>query len=175
MATLISGPTPANITPLSPNGFMFSIQKIPEMTYFCQSVAIPSASLGVIDVATPFVDYPVPGDKIVFAELNVQFLVDSAMANYKAIFDWIKGLGFPESYSQYTTATNSTLNLPYNAAVLSDATLTILGSNNEPVQTIQFVDCVPISIESLQFSSTSTDVQYLVGNATFRYALYKFI
>jgi hypothetical protein len=117
----------------------------------------------------------VPGDKIVFAELSVQFLVDSEMANYKAIFDWIKGIGFPESYTQYVTATSSTLNLPQNAAVLSDATLTILGSNNAPVQTIQFIDCMPISIESLQFSSTSTDVQYLVGNATFRYALFKFI
>ena len=175
MTTLITGPTPANITPLSPNGFMFSIQKIPEMTYFCQNVAIPSASLGLVDVATPFVDYPTPGDKILFAELSVQFLVDSEMKNYKAIFDWINTVGFPESYDQYITATNSSMSLPQNASVLSDATLTILGSNNAPVQTIQFIDCMPLSIESLQFSSTSTDVQYLVGNATFKYALYKFV
>jgi len=154
---------------------MFSIQKIPEMTYFCQSVAIPSASLGIVDIATPFVDYPTPGDKILFAELSVQFLVDSEMKNYRAIFDWINNVGFPESYSQYITATNSSMALPQNASVLSDATLTILGSNNAPVQTIQFVDCMPISIESLQFSSTSSDVQYLVGNATFKYALYKFV
>jgi hypothetical protein len=175
MTTLLSGPTPANITPLSPNGFMFSVQKIPEMTYFCQSVSIPSVSLGIVDVGTPFVDYPTPGDKLLFAELSVQFLVDSEMKNYRAIFDWINNVGFPESYTQYKTATNSPMALPQNAAVLSDATLTILGSNNEAIQTIQFVDCIPLSIESLQFSSTSTDVQYLVGNATFKYALYKFI
>ena len=59
--------------------------------------------------------------------------------------------------------------------VFSDATLQILGGNNQTVQLVQFVDMFPITIDSLMFASTNTDVQYLVGNATFRYGYYKFL
>jgi len=40
---------------------------------------------------------------------------------------------------------------------------------------LQFIDMFPITIESLMFASTNTDVQYLVGQATFRYGYYKFL
>jgi hypothetical protein len=43
------------------------------------------------------------------------------------------------------------------------------------VQTAQFHDLFPVTLDSLVFQSTNQDVQYLVGNATFRYGYYKFI
>jgi hypothetical protein len=77
---------PENINPLSPNGFMFSIARIPEVTYFCQEVNIPEVSLSTVEQGSPFVRIPLPGDTLDFGELNVQFLVDSQMSNYKAMF-----------------------------------------------------------------------------------------
>ena len=44
---------PENIIPLSPNGFMFSILKLPELSYFSQEVSVPSLSLPIVEVATP--------------------------------------------------------------------------------------------------------------------------
>ena len=175
MNRVLSCPVPSNINPLSPNGFMFSIARLPDLTYFCQEVPLPDISITAPEIATPFVNYPVPGEKLNFGSLNVQFLVDSEMKNYKAIFNWLNGLGFPEDYEQFAEQARSPLNLRTQPATVSDATLTILNNSNLPIQTVQFVDCFPESLQSLNFTSTSQDVNYLVGNATFRYSHYRFV
>lgn len=177
MANTLSCPIPTNINPLSPNGFNFAIQKLPEMSYFCQQVNLPGIILGEPTIANPFTTQPIPGEHLTYDPLNVQFLVDEQMANYKAIYNWIIALGFPNNYDQYINFINEdqrgiTSELAKN---YSDATLQILGSNNAAVQTIQFVDMFPTTIDSMMFQSTNTDVQYLIGNVTFRYGYYKFI
>jgi hypothetical protein len=119
---------------------------------------------------------PIPGETLTHDQLTVQFLVDSDMANYKAIYNWIIALGFPQSYEQYITFNaNDNFNYSELAKNYSDATLQILNGNNETAQIVQFSDMFPITIDSLMFASTNTDVQYLVGNATFRYGYYKFL
>jgi hypothetical protein len=174
--TIITCPIPDNINPLSPNGFMFNITKLPNLAFFCQSVNIPGITLGAPEFVNPFNVQPIPGETLTYDQLQVQFLVDSNMLNYKSIYNWIIALGFPQSYDQYITY-NDEDNLNYSelAKNYSDATLSILGPNNVTVQNIQFTDMFPIAIDSLQFASTNTDVQYLIGNATFRYGYYKFL
>jgi len=174
--TTISCPIPENITPLSPNGFMFNITKLPSLSFFCQSVMIPGITLGAPEFGNPFNVQPIPGETLTYDQLTVQFLVDSNMANYKAIYNWIIALGFPQSYDQYITFNEAdTINYSELAKNYSDATLQILSGNNQIAQNIQFFDMFPTTIDSLQFASTNTDVQYLVGNATFRYGYYKFL
>jgi hypothetical protein len=176
MATTISCPIPDNINPLSPNGFMFNITKLPNLSFFCQQVNLPGITLGAPEFGNPFNVQPIPGETLTYDQLTVQFLVDSDMSNYKAIYNWIIALGFPQSYEQYITFNeNDTLNYSELAKNYSDATLSILGANNVPSQIIQFNDMFPITLDSLMFASTNTDVQYLVGNATFRYGYYKFL
>ena len=174
--TTISCPIPDNITPLSPNGFMFNITKLPNLAFFCQQVNIPGITLGDPEFSNPFATQPIPGEHLTYDQLTVQFLVDSDMANYKALYNWIIALGFPQDYQQYINFTGSdTLNYSELSKNYSDATLQILAGNNQVSQTLQFIDMFPITIESLQFASTNTDVQYLVGQATFRYGYYKFL
>jgi len=99
------------------------------------------------------------------------------MANYKAIYNWIVALGFPQSYDQYITFVNQDQRgaLAELARNYSDATLQILSGTNVPSQIVQFNDLFPVSIDSIVFESTNQDVQYVVGNATFRYGYYKFL
>ena len=125
----------------------------------------------------PFTKISLAGDQLEFGSLTVQFLVDDKMENYKAIHHWLISLGFPESYDQYKNFIDN-VNISGFSEVAkssSDATLTILSNNNNPIQTIQFIDCIPQSLESLTFVSNSQDVQYLAGNVTFVYTNYKFI
>lgn len=176
MAGTLTCPVPTNINPLSPNGFLFSIQKLPELNFFAQEVNLPGLTLGAPEFGNPFAIQPIPGETLTYDSLNVRFLVDEDMANYLSIYNWIVALGFPENYDQYVTFKNSdtrgiTAELAKN---YSDATMQILGSNNVAVQTVQFIDIFPISLTSLIFQSTNTDVQYLVGDATFRFGYYKF-
>ena len=176
MATTITCPIPDNITPLSPNGFMFNITRLPDLAFFCQSVNIPGITLGAPEFGNPFNMQPIPGESLTYDQLTVQFLVDSDMVNYKSIYNWIIALGFPQSYEQYISFNEyDTVNYSELAKNYSDATLQILNGNNQTTQMIQFVDLFPITIDSLMFASTNTDVQYLVGNATFRYGYYKFL
>ena len=177
MDKTLSCPLPQNINPLSPNGFNFTVLKLPSITFFCQQANLPGLTFGEPAFANPFASVPVPGDHITYDTLNVNFLIDETMTNYKAIWNWIIALGFPQSYDQYISFVNSDQSGVLNelAKNYSDATLEILGSSNKAVATVQFVDVFPVSLDSIMFQSTNQDVPYLVGTATFRYSYYKFI
>jgi hypothetical protein len=145
MASTITCPVPTNINPLSPNGFLFNIQKLPKISFFCQSVNLPGITLGAPEFGNPFNIAPIPGETLTYDQLTVQFLVDENMENYQSIYNWIVALGFPESYDQYITFTgNDTANYSELAKNYSDATLQILTANNATAKTVQFIDLFPI-------------------------------
>jgi hypothetical protein len=175
MTTITS--TPVNTNPLNPNGYRFSIQKLPDLTYFSQQVNLPGITLGDPEFANPFASVPIPGDRLTYDSLTLEFIVDTDMTNYMAVYNWIVALGFPQSYLQYVNLTNqdqiNTLN--ELATNYSDATLQILNSSNLVSKTVHFIDIFPTSLESLTFQSTSNDVNYLVGRATFRFSYYEFV
>lgn len=175
--TTISCPLPANLTPLSPNGFQFNITKLPDLSFFCQNVNLPGIELGDPMQANPFASVPIPGDHITWDTLNVQYLIDSNMENYTAIYNWIIALGFPVDNAQYSNFINAGQAQLYSelAKSYSDAVLQILGPQNTVMKQIQFIDLFPVSIDSLTFASTNEGVNYLVGNATFRFNYYKFL
>lgn len=173
-------PVPSNINPLSPTGFRLSISKLPDLTYFCQEVNLPEIELPSIPLPTPLSTIGVPGDMIRFGDLTIQFLVDENLANYKGIFDWIIALGFPENYLQHQALAGQDTTVGssrYGGMVnnYSDGVLEILTSQNTASKTILFRDLHPVSISSLPFSANLTDVNYLIGTATFRYNYYNFV
>lgn len=165
-----------NINFLSPNGFKFSVERLPKVSYFTQSVALPTLTLGDVGMPTPLLaKVGIPSDQLEFSPLVVPFMVDSDMQNWIEIFNWIRGLGFPEEYPQYTQENSKrgfdlSSELPRN---YSDAFLTILNAHNNPVKTIQFIDCFPVALEGITFSSTNTDVQYATSSITFNYSYFK--
>lgn len=174
----LSCPIPSNINPLQSNGFLFSINKLPELTYFCQEVSLPELSLPNAEFVTPFTDIHVAGDKPNYGDLTVTFLVDEDMANYVAVHEWLIGMGFPESrdqYSDFIADQPGDINRSPAAASVSDGVLLVLNSSNRPARTIQFVDLLPVSLSSIVLTTTSSDTQYIAGVATFRYTLYRFI
>lgn len=173
-------PIPSNINPLSPTGFRLSVSKLPDLVYFCQEVNLPEVELPSMPMATTFSTIGVPGDMLRFGDLTVQFIVDENLANYKGVFDWLIGLGFPENYAQYQSFSAQDPAAGGNQfggmiGDYSDAILEILGSQNTPTQTVLFRDVHPVSISSLPFTSNATDVNYLIGTATFRYNYYQFM
>lgn len=176
MPNQITLPIPPDINPLSPNGYRFAITKLAGLTYWCQQLEIPGLILGAPEYTTPFTTQPIPGETLTYNQLNVQFLIDENMTNYMQIYNWIVALGFPNDYSQYIAfLADDTTNYAELAKNFSDGIVQILGSNNEPIKEIQFVDMFPTSLESITFSSTNDGVTYLVGQASFRYGYYKFL
>ena len=166
---------PENRSYLSPLGFRFNLNRTPTTNYFVQNVRLPTLSLGQFDLEDPFVRLPTPGTKLTFDPLDITFLVDEDMSNYLEIHEWLRGLGFPESFEQYSSFlrnTNTVSTQSTGSKVFSDGSLLILSSHQNTNVKIIFEDMFPISLSDLSFDSTLTDVEYLKATVTFRYRLY---
>ena len=177
-----------------PTKFKFSIAKLPKVEYFCTQVNLPGISISDnYTQPTPFRDIPLPGEKLRYEPLSVTFLVDENLENYQEIHGWLRGLGFPGGHQEFKnlldggsdrfpTSKSSTLgdagrvkfNAPNTGGILSDSTLSILTSKNNPVTEVRFSDCFPISLSSLQYDQQATDTDYLTATVTFEYKIYDF-
>ena len=174
--------TAQSVNFLRPNAFRFHIKNLPGVNYTCQSANLPSLALGSALQPSPFVDIPHVGDKNSFGDFTIRFLITEDMSNYIQIYEWLVALGFPNSYNQYRNFAGDRLNLfPFVkdsrgapiAVVYSDASLTIMDSNNVPKTNINFKDAFPISVEALDFDITSSSVEYFVGIASFKYRTFE--
>ena len=161
---------------LSPTGFIFKVDKIPKTSYFCNQASIPSLDLGVATQPTYLKDIDIPGDKIEFGDLNIRFLIDEDFGNYMEIQNWIRGLGYPEYVSQFEELqTGKVLPTRFKRkenTIYSDAVLQILGSTMAPKFQVNFKDIFPVSLSTLTFDSTDTDIEYFTAEVSFKYTIY---
>lgn len=157
---------------LSPLGFSFNIQKLPELNFFVQSATLPGVTLPSTDQPTPFKKIPVYGDHIDYGELSVSFKVNEDLGNYIEIFNWIRGLGFPNEYPEYAELANQD---PLTGeGIYSDAYLMVLSSNMQPVIRIDLIDIFPVSLSDLIFDSRDTQVDYIEATVQFQFTNYTF-
>ena len=161
---------------LAPNGFQFQLNRAPKVAYFGNSVNIPSMSLGVANVPTYLKDIPLPGDKLDFDDFTLRFLVDEDLENYQEIQHWMRGLGFPESLKEIYDyqKEKSDISQPNKSQInlYSDVTLTVLYSLNIPKFKIIFENMFPVSLTTLDFDATQTDLEYFTAEVTFKYTIY---
>ena len=170
----------ANRNYMSPLGFKLILTKTPKVDFLCQSANIPSISMGTAIQPSYLKDIPVPGDKVLYDDLNVRFLVDEKMENYLAIHKWITGLGYPDSLGQYSqlkkddNRTDRRVNDSADPLYFqySDATLQVLNSNYKPSVLINFKDAFPVSLSTLDFDVTTRDYNYFTAEVTFKYTIY---
>ena len=118
---------------------------------------------------TPFLDYPIPGDKITYDDISITFLVDEDMSNYIELMDWMKNLGSTRDPStQYATLVNDNTANSLRG-ILSDCTLTILTNNMNANKSIVFEDCFPTTLSEITFESVADDVTPITASATFKF------
>ena len=161
---------------LSPVGFKFALKRSPGVAFFCNSANIPDITLGIAEQPTYLRDIPTPGDKIQFGDLNLRFLVDEDLVNYMEIQNWIRGLGFPESLSEFSDLEKEAV-MPSNFGnaeknIYSDGTLQILSSNLIHKFQVKFEGLFPYSLTTMTFDATDTDIEYFTAEASFKYTIY---
>jgi len=159
---------------LSPIGFEFSLAEYPKVSFFCNSAKIPQISLQTVEQPNYLKRLDIPSDQLDYSDLTLRFLVDEEMVNYITIHNWLISLGFPETAEQYANKLNEdgTRN-PLN--FFSDGTLIILNSNYIPKIQIKFKDLFPVSLTSLEFKSTDSDIQYFTAEVSFKYTVYNIL
>ena len=185
---------PTKLDYASPTQFKFTIIKLPKVEYFCTTANVPGVTMGSSAQSTPFKDVPIPGDKLEYDTLNIQFLVDENLENYREIHGWMYGLGFPAARTQFAnlvsagrdrfpnpgkqSASTDAGKVKYGAEplgpVFSDATLNILTSKNNANIEVRFSDVFPSALSGLQYDQQATDVDYLTATVTFKYKIYEF-
>ncbi len=171
-----------------------AFNRIPKTTWFCTAANVPGITLGEASYPTPMADMFVAGDKLTFETLNITFLVDEELQNYRELWEWIVGMGAPVSHSQWTTGltkgdsitttfssvgTDDNINPRQKSTsteknLYSDATLIVYNSKNMPKVNVKFKDMFPTSLSALEYSQDLTDVEYFKASASFRYLYYEF-
>ena len=167
-----------------------AFNRTPKTTWFCTAANIPGIQLGEAQYPTPMADMVVTGDKLTFETLNITFLVDEELQNYRELWDWIVGIGTPVKHSQWTSElfkgdgavsqfgtedVDPKTKVSYEESNLySDATLIVYNSKNTAKVNVQFKNMFPTSLSALEYSQELTDVEYLKASATFRYLYYEF-
>ena len=167
-----------------------AFNRLPKTTWFCTTANIPGITLGEAQYATPMSDMFVTGDKLTFETLNITFIVDEELQNYRELWDWIVGIGSPVSHLQWETelakgdgavrkfgtddGDGRTKPTYEESNLYSDATLIVYNSKNIPKVDVKFKNMFPTSLSALEYSQELTDVEYFKASATFRYLYYEF-
>jgi len=185
--------TPSKFDYASPIQFRFKMTKLPQVEFFVQTANIPGITLDEVQQPTRLKAIALPGSTLSFANLDLSFLVDENLNNYKELHDWLIGLGTPESDSQFagllaagsdrfpgSTASSAAIGsgtaTPLNeGAIYSDATLTVLNSKNIAKTEIRFKNVYPTSLGSLSYDIKASDVDYLQVSASFSYMGYSIV
>ena len=165
----------ANRNFLSGVGFKFNLTKFPKVDFFSNSARIPELNLELATQASYLKNIDVPGERLSFGDFTLRFLVDENMENYLAVYNWLKGLGFPESGKLFAEIITDSDGQRDPKEAFCDGTLSILNSNYREVAKVKFNDLFPVSITSLDFDATNTDVQYFTAEATFKYTIYDLV
>jgi len=181
---------PTKLDYASPTQFKFTINQLPKVEFFTVSANIPDITLSDVVIPTPFKPIPVLGQNLTYGNLSLSFIVDEFLENYRELHAWLTGIGFPKSRKQFTefrsntSNTGSTTATPKvdvgavgksvaDAAMFSDATLTVLSNKNNPIVEVRFSNMYPVSLGALEFNQQSTDVEYMTVQADFTYQIYE--
>ena len=181
---------PTELDYADPTKFKFSITKLPKVEFFTTQANIPGINLGESIFPTPFKQVPVMGDDLTFDNLEIEFIVDEKLENYRELHQWLVGIGFPKARTQFSSfrkdeaqtfptveSVKGDVTNPGTPsgiqAMFGDATLTVMTSKNNPVMEVRFSDLYPVALGGLAFNQQETDINYLTATATFTYKLYE--
>ena len=148
---------------LSPSNFAISISRIPNVEFFTQKITIPSISATPVEIDTPLAAIYIEQDKLQYGDLELSFIVDENMNNYKEILNWMEGLGSPETTNQRASLSAS------KDGVQSDIVLTVTNSHKNPNLRFTFKNCFPTNLGQIDLDINVQDVAYATCGVTMRY------
>jgi len=145
--------------------FKFVCSRIPNTIYFCQSINIPGISLGVLEQPTPILDIPQAGTKLIYEDLNLNFIVNENLANWNEIKNWMNDIAFDNELSEN--------NVPYRE-LFSDGCLILLSDKSNPIGQIDFQDMFPTKLTGLEFDIATTTDENVTCSVSFKYLKYTY-
>jgi hypothetical protein len=156
--------------------FILSFPRLTSTQFFCQTVNIPDISTQNTLQNTPFSDLNIPGDKLVYGQFNMEFLIDEELQSWIAVHDWMRGIAFPTEFQEYENLKHLSKyseNVPYPQ--YADAELTILAANNTPKLKVHFIDMFPIALSQIVLDIRLGSEHTITSSASFKFKRYDII
>lgn len=161
--------TPTEINYLNPVSFETNFSRIPNTSFTCTEVTIPSLALGMTTYQSLFSDIPIEGDKIQFEQLSISFLVAEDFSNYLEVYNWLISIGFPENFEQFTLK-DSLAQTSSLSTLRSDMSIIINTNKSNPNYEVLFRDAFPVSLASITLGSNVSNLEPISVAATFAYS-----
>lgn len=159
-----------NINPLYNNPFKLVINRdTDQMELMVQKVNLPGLSISEQAQPTIFgTTIPVPSLAASFEPLNVEFIVDSNLENWKKIYSWLRDM------------TNIADDVSYELAYQKwhwSGSLFVFGPQSSPTcsdlaLTVNFVNLIPVALSGLNFRADSPDLDIQKATCKFKYSYY---
>jgi hypothetical protein len=151
---------------LSQNGFRFNVKRLPNISFFVQSVNIPGVTMSADETPTPFNTMYRVGDRLTWDDLTLTIRSDEDLEAFSEIFDWMVAATKANGFAGYEALVDS------DDGVYSDATLTILNSKKNSNKILTFRDMFPITLGAINMDVTTSDITYSTFDVTFKYNTY---
>jgi len=173
-----AGELPDNLSYLAPTQFELLVKKLPNTKYFATGVNIPSVSVAESQQTTRLgANVKVPGDKITFGELSINFIVDENMENWTELYTWMEqttGSTDPEKFRSLVGA-NRKADQPYDGsgnydALYSDMTIVVTTAANNPNRYVRIQGAFPTSLGEITMDTTvAGGLSYVTCTASFQF------
>lgn len=149
---------PETFNHLSNVKFKFNIGRTPNVNYWMQSCILPSMQVegGILPGMRR--DIPVPGSKVEFENLIINFIVDENLENYFEVYKWFQDIQTAKHVNE----------------MVSDCSLHFLDGGNRVQRTIDFVGAYPLIMTELSLNSDDSDTVPVTCSVTFNYQYFKF-
>ena len=185
-------PTGSGLDYADPTKFKFQITKLPRVEFNAIQANIPGISLTEMTQPTRLMPIRMPGNDLTYEDLNVTFIVDEDLTNYRSVNDWMTGLAQVDSDDKYRALIASgndrmplsqqtnlqdagrTTSATSDGAIFSDAKMIILSARNTALVELTFMDCYPKALSALEYNQNATDIEYLQATVTFGYKRHEF-
>ena len=190
--TINRQPSGTGLDYADPTKFKFQTTKLPRVEFNCIQANIPGITLTEIQQPTRLIPIKIPGNDLTFENLNITFIVDEDLTNYRSVHDWMAGLSqmdsdekyralisdgqdrMPRSQQNNSTDAGRVTSATNDGAIYSDSKLIILSARNTPLVEVTFQDCYPLSLSALEYNQNATDVEYLQATVSFGYKIHSY-
>ena len=149
VSTNIISRQPSNTNYIQNTGFFFGIQRLPNVQYFCQEANLPGLNFDAIKQPTRFIDVKHPATKATFESLEITFIVDEDLENWREVHNWMRSMVNIEDANDYIDPQDH----------YSDATLILLNSAMRENVRVKFKNCFPTSLTGLRFLTTPAETE----------------
>jgi hypothetical protein len=111
------------------------------------------------------------GDHIDWEQLSVVFLVDEDLKGWRECYAWLRGLGFPESFDEYSRMIEDRSATRFQNLHSPISVITNTGSRNSNIE-FYFEDAIPTMVSAPTLSTTNEGQPVVTAKVMFDYTLY---